>query len=63
MRNMGTTIVLSAVLLTALALIGLIYYLRSKNNLSLSSAKLKREESVLKPRKIFTLASEVLEAD
>lgn len=63
MRNMGTTIVLSAVLLTALALIGLIYYLRSKNNLSRSSAKLKREESLLKPRKIFTLASEVVEAD
>ncbi|UEG50405.1 undecaprenyl/decaprenyl-phosphate alpha-N-acetylglucosaminyl 1-phosphate transferase [Ferruginibacter lapsinanis] len=63
LRDLGTTTVLGIVLLSALAMIGLIYYLRSKNNLLQASAKLKREESILKPRKLFTLASEAVEAD
>ncbi|MES2429882.1 MAG: MraY family glycosyltransferase [Bacteroidota bacterium] len=63
LRDLGTTIVLGAVLLSALVLIGLIYYMRTKNNASASEKKVQREEPVLKPRKIFTLASEVLEAE
>ncbi|MGG9970451.1 glycosyltransferase family 4 protein [Ferruginibacter sp. SUN002] len=62
LRDLGTTIVLSIVLATAVAIIGLIYYIRRKH-LSGANQKIKREEAVLKPRKIFTLASEAVEAD
>lgn len=61
LRGLGTTIVLSIVLGSAIAIIGLIYYVRTKH-LS-AGKKIKREEPVLKPRKIFTLASEAIEAD
>jgi UDP-N-acetylmuramyl pentapeptide phosphotransferase/UDP-N-acetylglucosamine-1-phosphate transferase len=63
LRNLGTTIVLGIVLATAIALIGLIYYIRTKHLTGSNHNKFKRDDAVLKPRKIFTLASEAVEAD
>jgi UDP-N-acetylmuramyl pentapeptide phosphotransferase/UDP-N-acetylglucosamine-1-phosphate transferase len=61
MRNLGTTIVLSALLLSAFVFIGIIYYSRPKNR-NVVTRKVEKAE-MIKAHKIFKLAGEVVEAD
>lgn len=61
LRNLGTTIVLGILLLSAFIFIGIIYYSRPKNknvvNESIANA------GILKSHKILNLASEAVEAE
>jgi UDP-GlcNAc:undecaprenyl-phosphate/decaprenyl-phosphate GlcNAc-1-phosphate transferase len=61
MRNLGTTIVLSALLLSAFVFIGIIYYSRPKNR-NVVTRKVEKAE-MIKAHKIFKLAGEAVEAD
>ena len=61
MRSLGTTTVLSILLLSAFIFTGIIFYSRPKNKKAITR---KVEKSgILKPHKILTLAGETAEAD
>lgn len=59
LRNLGTTTVLGILLVSAFIFIGIIYYGRPKKVL----AKKVSKASLLKPRKVFELAGEGIEAE
>lgn len=61
LRHMGTTTVLSILLLSAFIFIGVIYFSRPKNKGSVSETI--ANSSIIKSRKILSLASEALEAE
>ncbi|MBK8609911.1 MAG: undecaprenyl/decaprenyl-phosphate alpha-N-acetylglucosaminyl 1-phosphate transferase [Chitinophagaceae bacterium] len=61
MRSLGTTTVLGILLLSAFIFIGIIYYSRPKHRLTVT--KKVENTSVLKSRKILSLAGEAVEAE
>ena len=61
LRHMGTTTVLGILLLSAFVFIGIIYYSRPKNKLSVKETI--PNAGIIKSRKILSLASESIEAE
>jgi UDP-N-acetylmuramyl pentapeptide phosphotransferase/UDP-N-acetylglucosamine-1-phosphate transferase len=62
LRHLGTTPVLGILLVSAFAFIGVIYYNRPKNK-SVANKNTASGNTIIKPRKILTLAPESVEAD
>lgn len=61
LRHLGTTTVLGILLASAFTFIGIIYYSRPKSKQAVN--KNMAANTIIKPRKIFTLAPESVEAD
>ncbi len=61
LRNMGTTVVIGILLLSAFVFIGIIYYSRPKNKTAIADSVEKAR--ILKSHKILNLAGEAVEAD
>ncbi len=60
-QNLGTTIVIGILLIAAFVFIGAIYFNRPKRKKSIDNRI--ASNTIIKPRKIFTLAPESIEAD
>ncbi len=64
LRHLGTTTVLSIILVASFTFIGIVYYSRPKNKVVRRNEKLAgNNANLLKPQKVFTLAQETVEAD
>jgi len=63
LRHLGTTTVLGILLASAFAFIGVIYYSRPKNKSVANKNTTSANNTIIKPRKILTLAPESVEAD
>ncbi|MFZ4058736.1 MAG: glycosyltransferase family 4 protein [Ferruginibacter sp.] len=63
LKDIGTTTLIAILLSAAFGLIGLIYYMRPKNKLNDKGQLGSNAKQDAKPRKLFTLASEAVEAD
>jgi len=62
LRHLGTTTVIGILLVSAFAFIGIIYFSRPKNKAA-GKNSMANANSIIKPRKILTLAPESVEAD
>lgn len=64
LRHLGTTTVLGILFCAAFAFIGIVYYSRpKKKTVQSGGGNLSGRAALLKPRKVFTLAQEAVEAD
>jgi UDP-GlcNAc:undecaprenyl-phosphate/decaprenyl-phosphate GlcNAc-1-phosphate transferase len=63
LRHLGTTTLLGILLVSAFTFIGIIYYSRPKNKTVANNNNLTTSNNIIKPRKIFSLAPESVEAD
>jgi len=63
LRFLGTTPVIGILLVSAFAFIGIIYYNRPKAKSLINKPNALANSNIIKPRKIFTLAPESVEAD
>ena len=62
LRNIGTTSVIGILMVSAFTFIGVIYYSRPKNRVTVNK-NMASSNPIIKPRKIFSLAPESVEAD
>ena len=62
LRNLGTTTVIGILMISAFTFIGVIYYSRPKNSPIVNNS-MANSNTIIKPRKIFSLAPESVEAD
>lgn len=63
LRGLGTTTVIGILFFTSLMLIGIIYYFRLRAKASSKTSSTAVEGSIIKPRKVMSFSTEVLEAE
>ena len=63
LRHLGTTTLLGILLVSAFTFIGIVYYSRPKNKQVANKNTTASNNTIIKPRKILTLAPESVEAD
>ncbi|MGF2414892.1 MAG: undecaprenyl/decaprenyl-phosphate alpha-N-acetylglucosaminyl 1-phosphate transferase, partial [Ferruginibacter sp.] len=63
LRHLGTTTLLGILLVSAFTFIGIVYYSRPKSKSIANKNTAANNNTIIKPRKILTLAPESVEAD